>query len=392
MEPTAAPEQATADPAAEPSTKAEKIAAEYKLDVDHRKPQKGKGKRGSLENPEVYDNVPGHWIPAIEREFDDFDTEAGSFLRGEQTEEQFIGFRLKQGVYGQRQPDVQMIRTKLPMGGITPEQMEAFADVIEDYAPLNKGHITTRQNIQVHHIPLPDAAKFIRRISDSGLSSREGCGNTVRNVTGDPFAGVTEGELFDITPYAGAYVRYFVRHPDDAADAAQGEDRVHRHRRGRRDHRHPRHRVHPARPRRRQGRRGPRRRRHLDHAAGRPHPLRVRRARQRRLPEDLRGRLPPLRPPGVAAGQPRPRPDQGPDRQDRDRRLPRDGRGGASGRLGRRARFLDRPPDVLRGRGGQRAAGARAGREPQRRPLRVRPLRGVQRRSRSARRASAPSP
>ena len=213
MEPTAAPEQATADPAAEPSTKAEKIAAEYKLDVDHRKPQKGKGKRGSLENPEVYDNVPGHWIPAIEREFDDFDTEAGSFLRGEQTEEQFIGFRLKQGVYGQRQPDVQMIRTKLPMGGITPEQMEAFADVISDYAPLNKGHITTRQNIQVHHIPLPDAAKFIRRISDSGLSSREGCGNTVRNVTGDPFAGVTEGELFDITPYAGAYVRYFVRHP-----------------------------------------------------------------------------------------------------------------------------------------------------------------------------------
>ena len=213
MEPTAAPERAKTDPA-EPTTKAEKIAAEYKLDVDHRKPQKGKGKRGSLENPEVYDNVPGHWIPAIEREFDDFDTEAGSFLRGEQTEEQFIGFRLKQGVYGQRQPDVQMIRTKLPMGGITPEQMEAFADVIEDYAPLNKGHITTRQNIQVHHIPLPDAAKFIRRISDSGLSSREGCGNTVRNVTGDPFAGVTEGELFDITPYAGAYVRYFVRHPE----------------------------------------------------------------------------------------------------------------------------------------------------------------------------------
>jgi sulfite reductase (ferredoxin) len=106
-----------------------------------------------------------------------------------------------------------MIRVKLPMGGINPEQMEAFASVIERYAPLNKGHITTRQNIQIHHVPLPDAAKLIREISDVGLSSREGCGNTVRNVTGDPFAGVTEGEPFDITPYAGAYVRYFVRHP-----------------------------------------------------------------------------------------------------------------------------------------------------------------------------------
>src|SRR5215210_3943563 len=174
---------------------------------------KRQGKQGSLDNPEVREDVPGHIIPILEREFDDFDNEAGRFMRGDQTEDQFIGFRLKQGVYGQRQPDVQMIRTKLPMGGITPEQMETFADVIEDYAPLNRGHITTRQNIQVHHVPLPDAAKFIRRISDAGLSSREGCGNTVRNVTGDPFAGVTEGELFDITPYAGAYVRYFVRHP-----------------------------------------------------------------------------------------------------------------------------------------------------------------------------------
>jgi sulfite reductase beta subunit-like hemoprotein len=99
------------------------------------------------------------------------------------------------------------------MGGINPEQMDAFASVIEKYAPLNKGHITTRQNIQIHHVPLPDAAKLIREIAEVGLSSREGCGNTVRNVTGDPFAGVTEGEAFDITPYAGAYVRYFVRHP-----------------------------------------------------------------------------------------------------------------------------------------------------------------------------------
>src|SRR5439155_9535231 len=167
--------------------------------------------RGSLENPEVYENVPGHVIPILEREFDDFDTEATKFLAGETSEDKFIGFRLKQGVYGQRQADVQMIRVKLPFGGVNPEQMEAFADVAERYAPLRKGHITTRQNFQFHHIPLADAAEVIRMISDSGLSSREACGNTVRNVTGDPWAGVTDGELYDITPYAGAFVRYFVR-------------------------------------------------------------------------------------------------------------------------------------------------------------------------------------
>jgi len=106
-----------------------------------------------------------------------------------------------------------MVRVKLPFGGISPEQMDAFADVIEKYVPLNKGHVTTRQNIQMHHVPLPDAAKLIRELSDAGLSSREGCGNTVRNVTGDPWAGIAPDELFDLTPYAGAYVRYFVRHP-----------------------------------------------------------------------------------------------------------------------------------------------------------------------------------
>jgi sulfite reductase beta subunit-like hemoprotein len=172
---------------------------------------------GSLENPEVVENVPGHVIPILEREFDDFDTESTRYLKGGLTEEDFIKFRLKQGVYGQRQPDVQMIRVKLPMGGVTPDQLDAFAHVIDEYVPLRKGHVTTRQNIQMHHIPLPDVAKLMREISETGLSSREGCGNTMRNVTGDPRAGTLEGELFDITPYAGAYVRYFVRHPTTQA-------------------------------------------------------------------------------------------------------------------------------------------------------------------------------
>jgi sulfite reductase beta subunit-like hemoprotein len=173
--------------------------------------------RGTLKDPEVLQNVPGHVIPILQREFDDFQTEATKFLDGQTEEDEFIKFRLKQGVYGQRQPNVQMIRVKLPFGGITPEQMESFADVVEKYVPLNKGHITTRQNIQVHHIPLPEVEKAIRELGESGLSSREGCGNTVRNVTGDPWAGVAKDELFDMTPYAGAYVRYFVRHPTTQA-------------------------------------------------------------------------------------------------------------------------------------------------------------------------------
>jgi sulfite reductase beta subunit-like hemoprotein len=173
--------------------------------------------RGTLEDPEILQNVPGHVIPILQQEFDDFKTEATKFLAGETEEDEFIKFRLKQGVYGQRQPDVQMIRVKLPFGGITPEQMEKFADVIERYVPLNKGHITTRQNIQMHHVPLLEAEKAIRELAEAGLSSREGCGNTMRNVTGDPWAGVAKDELFDLTPYVGAYVRYFVRHPTTQA-------------------------------------------------------------------------------------------------------------------------------------------------------------------------------
>jgi sulfite reductase (ferredoxin) len=177
----------------------------------------GHARTGSLDNPEVIENVPGHVIPILAREFDDFDTESTRYLKGDLQDDEFIKFRLKQGVYGQRQPDVQMIRVKLPLGGVSPEQLDAFADGIERYVPLGKGHITTRQNVQMHHVPLPEAAKLIRELGDSGLSSREGCGNTMRNVTGDPRAGVLPGEEFDITPYAGAYVRYFVRHPTTQA-------------------------------------------------------------------------------------------------------------------------------------------------------------------------------
>jgi sulfite reductase beta subunit-like hemoprotein len=154
---------------------------------------------------------PGRVIPILEKEFDDFETEGTAFLNGQREERQFIGFRLKQGVYGQRQPARQMIRIKLPFGGVTPEQLDAMADVTERYAPLKKAHITTRQCFQMHHVPLTDMFQVLRRIAEAGLSSREACGSVVRNVTGDPWAGIRDDEPFDITPYAGAFVRYWVR-------------------------------------------------------------------------------------------------------------------------------------------------------------------------------------
>jgi sulfite reductase beta subunit-like hemoprotein len=104
-----------------------------------------------------------------------------------------------------------MTRIKLPWGGITADQMDSFGDISEMFAPLKKSHITTRQAVQIHHIPLARIHEMMRFISKSGLSSREGCGNTVRNVTGDAYAGVLEGEVFDPSPWAGAFVRYFVR-------------------------------------------------------------------------------------------------------------------------------------------------------------------------------------
>ncbi len=174
-------------------------------------PTTATGKIGAVDNPELIENVPGRIIPILEREFDDFATEADKFLDGDIPEGEFIPFRLRQGVYGQRQPGVQMIRVKLPFGGITPEQLEKFGEIAETFAPLKKGHITTRQAVQFHHVPLARVPDLLRSAGEAGLSSREGCGNTVRNVTGDPYAGVCPNEVFDTSPYAGAFVRYFVR-------------------------------------------------------------------------------------------------------------------------------------------------------------------------------------
>ncbi|NQW17344.1 MAG: nitrite/sulfite reductase [Chloroflexi bacterium] len=161
------------------------------------------------------------WVPNPETqsilkvlpgEITNFESEVEKFRSGGWEENEFMSFRLKQGVYGQRQPDAQMVRIKFPFGGINDRQMDAVGEVVEKYAPLNKGHLTTRENIQIHHVLIQNTPDLMRIIGDVGLSTREACGNTLRNVTGCPRAGVGVNEIFDVSPYAAAYSRFFLRH------------------------------------------------------------------------------------------------------------------------------------------------------------------------------------
>ncbi len=152
-------------------------------------------------------------IPFLDDEVQRLEAESGRFTSGELDNAAFTPFRLKQGVYGQRQVDVQMIRVKIPGGILTSEALDGLGDITEKFAPLKKGHITTRENIQIHHIPLDDCPALLRVLGDVGLTTREACGNTVRNVVGPASAGVCPDEIFDPTPYLTAYVRFGVRHP-----------------------------------------------------------------------------------------------------------------------------------------------------------------------------------
>ncbi len=146
-------------------------------------------------------------------EIEEFEAGVKRFQSGNWDPTDFMAFRLRQGVYGQRQPDVHMFRIKIPFGGMTADMLDMMGDIVARFAPLNKGHVTTRENIQLHHIPLEDTPEMMRLLASVGLTTREACGNTVRNVTGCEIAGVCAEEPFDVTPYAAAYSRYFVRHP-----------------------------------------------------------------------------------------------------------------------------------------------------------------------------------
>jgi sulfite reductase beta subunit-like hemoprotein len=137
----------------------------------------------------------------VREEIEKFRAKSQSFLAGEITEDEFRPFRLKHGVYGQRQAGVQMVRCKVPGGMITARQAEQFGLIADEFAG-GKSHLSTRQNVQYHFVPLTQVPDLMHRLVDAGLTNREACYNTVRNVTACSMSGLALGEVFDVRPYA----------------------------------------------------------------------------------------------------------------------------------------------------------------------------------------------
>src|SRR6516225_2768262 len=117
----------------------------------------------------------------VRTEIETFREKAASFLAGQISENEFRPFRLKHGIYGQRQPGVQMFRCKVPGGLVTASQLEQFARIADEFGG-GRGHVTTRQNIQYHFVPLASVPALMHTLADAGLTTREACYNTVRNV------------------------------------------------------------------------------------------------------------------------------------------------------------------------------------------------------------------
>jgi len=150
--------------------------------------------------------------PAILEEIEAFEQEVERLEAGEVSVDIFKPFRLQYGIYGQRQPGVQMVRIKIPFGGLTANQLRRIAELADTYT-TGVGHVTTRQDIQLHFALLKDVSTIMRRLAEVGLTTREACANTVRNVTACHLAGVCAGEVFDVTPYAKTVALHLLRNP-----------------------------------------------------------------------------------------------------------------------------------------------------------------------------------
>jgi sulfite reductase (ferredoxin) len=150
--------------------------------------------------------------PIVEKDIIELEKKILLFREGKIDEEKFRSLRLARGVYGQRQPGVQMIRIKLPYGKATGDQLKRIADVSDKYS-TGKLHITTRQDIQIHYVSLDETPSLWAELEKDDVTLREACGNTVRNVTASETAGVDPNEPFDVTPYAEEVFKYFLRNP-----------------------------------------------------------------------------------------------------------------------------------------------------------------------------------
>ena len=152
-------------------------------------------------------------IPSvILEEIETFEAEARRMVSGDVSGDLFRPFRLQYGIYGQRQAGVQMVRIKIPFGGLTANQLRRIAELTEQFA-TGVGHVTTRQDIQLHFVELTDVPTIMRGLAEVGVTTREACANTVRNVTACHLAGICQGEVFDVTPYAKTVALHLLRNP-----------------------------------------------------------------------------------------------------------------------------------------------------------------------------------
>ncbi len=150
--------------------------------------------------------------PIVERDIIELEQKIRLFREGKMSDEKFRSLRLARGVYGQRQQGVQMVRIKLPYGKMTLQQWNRIADISDEYSTGNL-HLTTRQDIQIHFVSLDRTPELWAKLELDDITIREACGNTVRNITASDQAGIDPEEPFDITPYADAAFRYFLRNP-----------------------------------------------------------------------------------------------------------------------------------------------------------------------------------
>src|SRR2546428_210422 len=149
---------------------------------------------------------------ASEKDLEEFVSTLEAYERGEIAPDAFKTFRLTRGIYGQRQDDVQMIRVKIPQGILGGDKPRALAVGARTYS-RGFGHVTTRQNVQFHFVKMAVVPQAMEALETAGLTTREACGNTVRNITACPMAGVCTDEPFDVTPYGEALTRFFLRNP-----------------------------------------------------------------------------------------------------------------------------------------------------------------------------------
>lgn len=150
--------------------------------------------------------------PVVEQDILDLEKKIRQFREGKADEEKFRSLRLARGVYGQRQAGVQMVRIKLPFGKVTSEQLHRIANVSDEYS-TGRLHITTRQDVQIHHVSLDRTPELWAQLEKDDITLREACGNTVRNITASPKAGIDVNEPFDVSPYAEATFKFFLRNP-----------------------------------------------------------------------------------------------------------------------------------------------------------------------------------